>query len=613
LASGQDYSDVILQTDTTQADTVRFLHLYTLRAEGTLNQYLDDTLVHYYNPYRSPEYGIIPTNGLLGGPQFISPYSEPSIGYNTGQIAFSKYHFTLDDFKLLDINRGIADAHYSIAGQENSLFEINFGRNYGKRLNQFRLEYKRINQDGRFQRQKALNTHFRAGITSQSMRNRLFTAILLSSNLITQQDNGGVTSIENAKNPVGGLTANVPVQLGAADTRQHVWNYTLLNRFTLDRITPDSTFIPTRFTFYHGLHYDTRLNRFLDEADPDAEIHGRFSTALNSTADSISHFLSLKRLTSEQGIQFQSLNGEWIFDLGMNVRTQWIDQRGANFRRNNFLPFAKLIKHSKNYRLDVNGTVSISTTRPEYDINGRLSNIRLLNNRFQLNIGGQLKAQSTDHIQEYIILNNQIVDVYSPETTFRNKLFGNLRFNENISLHVFGEFLSNMIYWDADYRRQINSATISIAGARLEYRDNAGWLRYRFWAQSTAISDENLYRVPTLQVFGNLSSVFRLFKGNLEINAGIDVWSDNGRRDIGYYPGLSIFYLADTQHYETWYPDATFYLETQIGSFRFYYLFENIFQRISTQSGNPNTQFQLSAQPIQPYRTRIGLRWVFRN
>lgn len=198
--------------------------------------------------------------GNFGSPsRDLIPLRKSFPGFKTGWDQYDSYYINADSFRYYHQNVPVLKARFSQAGQEDTYFNLVFGRSFARGLS-LSLEYNRINQVGEFAHQRQRNTTFGIGVWHDASNGRYDAFYNYLSNGAIGQENGGIAvpaliGQENVPNEI------VPVfRINAETTHKHRTFFTK----QIYHLLPDTSSLG--IDVWMQAHFDTGLYKY---SDPD--------------------------------------------------------------------------------------------------------------------------------------------------------------------------------------------------------------------------------------------------------------------------------------------------------------------------------------------------------
>lgn len=665
--SNQDGS-IQLVRDTAVVDDITWHLALNSKVKGDVNDYLEDTLIFFYDPAKSPkqEYATL---GNTGSPAFNLFYSnEDKIGLRINKSPYSIYDFDIDKFRFYSLKAGYTDVTYSQSGQTNSMFDGLFSRNFGGDQTNFVLKYRRINQAGYYTNQQLKNTYLSSGLHFTSFSDRLQSSFLFASNLSNHNNNGGITQFANLSGAFALERENVTVNIrSSSSNKDHRLQYAIKNSWDFfkknksgrkrNKASKKDNPIPDFSVLMDTLVFDNLAIGYIDtvenkELTPilDSIAHNRENISVGQSNKKLLLFHTLK--FDNFSFEHKNINPSEIYQTPYFIGADSLDYNlegsslsneagiALNFGRQttfNLSSSIEYIKHAINtakFRdrlsdLILHNNLSFKI-KDKYNFDGKLD-IGLGNNSGELLAKGSISAfpgklitgrtsitlltQRPLYIQNNIILN----DTLQQSNSLNNlkSVTWNIQVEipkYNVSLGYNSIVLQDYIYWDTN--RQVQQATNTIGIQQFTISSKIEWkfLNLISEAKFQLVSDKNQLRLPPLLLQETLYFDGAIFKKQMKYKAGAHLRLIGKYDFMTYYPTLGIFHQAkndETRH--SWiYPDATVFFEFSVNNFKMFILAENIrgYFKNSLQNG---VEFELANYPQFDNRIRLGIRWIFRR
>ena len=186
-----------------------------------------------YDPIRLQPYDYA-SLGNLGSahyPLFYQPDFRQ--GFDVGLHQFDLYQMKTSDVRFYKIEQAYTQAGYSQGQtQADAYTNIRFSRNFANGLN-FSIEYRRIDNQGAYDNQRADNTDVAVGFWFHNKYDTYDGFFTFVNNAIEQQDNGGIT---NGADSVYDDAFRLDVNLLNSNTRYANREYAYTQYFYLNKI-----------------------------------------------------------------------------------------------------------------------------------------------------------------------------------------------------------------------------------------------------------------------------------------------------------------------------------------------------------------------------------------
>ena len=154
----------------------------------------DSLLGHFqqYDPARQQmyDYGHLGNLGSAARPLFYQPSFRQ--GFDVGLHQFDMYQIKTSDVRFYKIEQAYTQAGHSQGQTQSDAFtNVRFSRNFANGIN-FSLEYRKIDNAGAYDNQKAKNSDVAAGLWFHNKYDTYDGFFTLVNNSVEQQDNGGI-------------------------------------------------------------------------------------------------------------------------------------------------------------------------------------------------------------------------------------------------------------------------------------------------------------------------------------------------------------------------------------------------------------------------------------
>ncbi|MEM1323281.1 MAG: putative porin [Bacteroidota bacterium] len=204
-----------------EPDTINFNYLYPDNPglELPFRDTALDSRFWQYDPIRQQPFDYAHL-GNLGSPhQPLAWQPRFQRGFDVGFHQFDLYKLRHDQMPYYSLRKAFTDAYFSQGQtQSDAYFKAKFSRNFSSGIN-YSVDYKRINNTGAYNSQRATASAFGTGIWIHGAGGRYDSFFTYISNVIRHEDNGGIRQ-ELLTDDNRDQEFSIPVFLSTADTRQ---------------------------------------------------------------------------------------------------------------------------------------------------------------------------------------------------------------------------------------------------------------------------------------------------------------------------------------------------------------------------------------------------------
>ncbi|MEL6988585.1 MAG: putative porin, partial [Bacteroidota bacterium] len=232
-------------------------------------QFFKDTAIarfHQYDPALSNDFGHL---GNLGSAHHSLLFRNPEVKQlRMGYHQFDAYKFRISEHQFYKLNTALTDVFYSQGNtQEDAYFKARFARNFSDGI-QLSLNYAKVNQMGNYTHQRVVNTNLSIGLWFQNQKGNWNSFLTFASNVVTQNDNGGIQTDELFDSTFSEIRTSIPVQSTTANTRYQDIAYSWTNQ--LDLFKKDSVIQKRKTLLEHKLEFTNRFYKAIEgSADSD--------------------------------------------------------------------------------------------------------------------------------------------------------------------------------------------------------------------------------------------------------------------------------------------------------------------------------------------------------
>ena len=550
-------------------------------------------------------------NGTAMQPWILSPVFRR--GFHWGFNTFEPYFLPAEQVRVYDAKSPFTQASYAQGSQEENYFHLIHTQNAGKALNTG-VEYKRINSQGFYVRQRAAHTalRFHVWLRPEKSRYQLIAALHYHRGIV--QENGGLTAFGDSlfRTNTENNRRLYPVSLQSARNQQFRNGVLLRQTYDLLGAKRDSTSRGKGgiLRLQHTAGYDFYRHLY-DDPTPDTAFYPQiFQGNRNNTAwiqRRLNNEIALLKL---EGIP-DSLNR---FQLGFKafIRQQYVELFTEHYGMLDSLNLRSLNQsaggfvrlQATNWRLSASAEVFFAGFNAgDSQIEGRLELGKSGKNTLTLALESHL--QEVDYQLQFFSSN---FSYWNEDFSKQSLLSLGATYSDakdRWSLFVRNRVMGNLVILDSTGRpEQIGQAqNVLSAGALHKLRLGRFHLHSQVLAQ--VASNTSVIRLPALQFQENLfwETAFKRSKTILRI--GVDLMGCTAFTAYGYQPWSGLFYRS-TQGPNQGLLQADFYLSARIRRARVFIKLEHFNSSFGEQT------FMLTpGYAIHDRALKLGLNWTF--
>lgn len=601
------YKIVTLQRDTILVDTT-----LSLKKEYRINYLRKDNfgLLSFNNEghtYNTLDYGLTKFN----------PF--PEFGFKAKHFAY----MDVDDIKYYNVATPYTDIMYrSVLGQ-GQMLDAFITANTSQNFNVF-IAYKGIRSIGKYINERSSNGNFRIGGSYNTTGKRYVAKFHFTGQDFSNQENGGITNIENFESGEDPYTQRerLDVYFRDATSTMKGNRYFIDHTFRLNKTNPNS------IVFHHQFNFE---NKFFEFTQP--TVSARFGEAYSSSISNKTRYNKMYNLIgaaySNEGIGTVEF---YLEDYNYNYF-----YRSIIFNKN----FDVAVPNSINDRINTygarytyqkgkwNGTALVSNSITDQS----LANINL-QAKYTFNEKNSISA-SYQNMNKLPDLNYRLYQSdYKAYNWYHDKSNDNEFKNEKINsfkadiktqwvdASVQYTVLNDHLYFSDDSFLPADAAATvmdTLAVSPKQYGNTINYLsikvgkEFKFWKlglDNTILyqnvqQKNNILNVPDLVTRNTLYYSDHLFKKALFIQTGFIFQYFTKYKGNDYNPLLGEFYVQDKKEFGG-FPLIDFFLNMKIQEFNLFLKAEHF---NSSMSG-----YNFYSAPNYPYRDftfRFGITWNF--
>ncbi|MDX2001184.1 MAG: putative porin [Chitinophagales bacterium] len=620
--------DSVAKTPEAKQDSIR-KRFYTRKVtyhigDNDLDIYPIDTNLdnkQYYDPVYTQGGWAYRNIGNIGLPT-VPIFYQPSLsqGFDLGYHTYDLYNFHRHSLRFYDSRIPYTHLFFLFGQRKEQMVDVTHNQNIGQRFN-IAFQFRRYSSEGTYASQQTNHNNFAltTRYISRSQQYKLTAIFLFNSN--QQQENGGVDTTDIFANDQGISSSLTAVTLDGAQTKykdqgfflKQEWRQGKADTIKINDSTRALMFYPS-FTLYHELSFGAQRYTFFDQ-NPTGSYYDQFQV----DADSLFSTVAYTHWANTLGITKTSIKS--IDSTGVHYRNYLIDAsiyqslgsivqdpkreplqqiRLQLSLRNHPSSNSPFIYHSKvTYDLvDYNqndliaeGSIGLNLKKiGRLLVSGGFSRKELpwLYNSFQyqrVNIDNQfnktinINAGLSYEIPRYrFLLSGWFYNITYPGYFNQNRVPTQL----SGSVQVWVVQLSKNFRW-----RHFGSDNLFV----LQFFTGQDILRFpKFWSKNSLFYENNL------------------FKGNLVLRAGVDVFYNTNYKGYGYFPLTGQFYIQDNLTL-SYYPVADVFVSLKIAEAIVFLKMEHVNQGIFSQKG----YYATYGYPAADRAFKVGVSWRFYN
>jgi hypothetical protein len=597
------------QQSAAESDTIAVQYFFPDNVD-LLYSFKDTLLNNYFEQYDPTRQQVIDYAqlGNLGTPtiaQFYQPrwHKDLDIGFHQ----FDLYKIDHEDLRFYKTDKPFSDLYFTQGpGQQNTFFKAKFTRDFSEGIN-FSIDYKRMNNDGQFKSQAAINTNLAFGFWYRGKNDKYDGFLTYTSNTHDIEDNGGI--------PIDDLTQanqervfNIPVFLRSANT-YHVSRSVAYNQQYNLAGAPDSAQVQTQrnFKLHHSITYKNNRYKFSDTDPPADSIYYKHllldDRGLRYYFEDRSIENSFAISTSKSGSDTQ----RDFLKVGIEHQLHFLEQEPLDSSINhvilrgqwNFAPSDRMnVKTHLMYNLLAN--------IGDYRIGGDLYlDFKKVGN-FEASLVNQLYSPTL--LQQRMIISEQTLWQNNFDKTLETNLSATYRIPK-LRFSVTGQYhlINKLVYFDTLALPRQSGDLINVLQLAIQQNFK---LRNFHLNNTVAVqaSSSDVLRLPELFSKHNLYYEGKIFKDRMLLRLGLDLRMVNAYKAYYYQPLIGQFHLQEQQTIP-FYPALDAYTSFKVQHFRFFVRAENL-----TRFLDESTLYYQVAGYAQPYFfIKFGLSWQLLN
>lgn len=594
-----------------EQDTTPFLFTFALTPERSFpaSDTLPDFDFRMYDPARRKQidWGTLGNLGSAARPLLFETRAQR--GFDVGEHAFDLYRMQPGELRFYRNTRSFSEVFFSQgAKQEQGMLNARFSRTFEGGAN-FSLDYRTINHAGQYRYQRAKHNTLVAGIWLP-VGKRYDGFLILSKNIIRQQDNGGIVSdtVFGGGQFSGPLNAEIRLPEQQALTR--IADQTLqLTQHLKFAGAKDEGKRALRAT--HTFAWRKDSYKFSDGSDTeDLGRDSAFFGVFLVDSRGIRNFIALDRFDNSLTIStFKSkVRGRPSDLLAVGLSHSYFklrqEPRDSSFS-NFFLTGDIAITPSERFALKASGALGIISNFGEYQVSGEI--LLGLGKAGQLRAGLLSQRRPPGLMQQQLFISKRLLWQNNFEKPVENTLYAayGLPFI-GLELSARTHLVSNYLYHDREGIARQAGASLQVAQFIATENISFGSLRLENTVALQQSSRSDIVRLP--RWFSKNSFYFsgKIIKKRLSFNAGADFRINSDFQPDAYQPAIWQFHIQDSvsQKSFAW---LDLFVSFKIQSFRGFVRYENFLSIWDKEQ-----VFYQTARHPQPFGgLRFGIAWRF--
>ncbi|SRR5690554_33023 len=563
-----------------------------------------------FNYLRKDLFGLLPLpnegqtyNQLDFGLTSFKPY--PEMGFKAKHFAYLE----IEDIKYYHVPTPMTDLHYKTVMEQGQMLDAFITINTSERLN-FSVAYKGIRSLGKYINSLSSNGNFRFTTSYKSNQNRYLLNLHITSQDFENQENGGITNIEDFESGEALYTDRARLDVFYRDATSFLKG----DRFFLDhsfRINKEEQ--QNNLALTHQFYYESKEFEFYQET-PSQRLGASY------VSGRISDRTDYNRLYNRIGAMYknQTLGDFMVF--ADDFRYNYYYNRATLNDGNITIP--NKLKESINtiggeytyYKNKWKGTFLYSRSLSNQD----LSNLDVLA-RYTINQDNTLKFnyQNINKLPDlvYNLYQSDYVS-YNWSHNFKNQKINNLEveadlkwFSASAQFSTINDYLyfsndaldDKLITTPKQYDKTINYMSVKLSK---EFRVGKFALDNTVLYQQVS-QDDDILNVPKFVARHTLYFSDHVFKKAMFLQTGFSVNYFTNYYANDYNPLIGEFYVQNQREIGN-FPVIDFFINAKVSTARIFLKAEHF--------NSSFTGYNFYSTPNQPYRDfiiRFGIAWNF--
>ena len=524
--------------------------------------------------------------GYVGSSIFPTYFRyQRHMGFEVGHRAYDLYKLDLDTLPYYESDVAYSDVMYAQGGsQVETQTEANFGTQF---QNQYiSVNYRRINNTGVFNNQRAVHTALSLGYLYQSEKALL--NVKFGSNVIQDRFNNGVETDTLFGADLAGIGSNIPViseeSQGRHQQRRYLVNY--------QRQVKAGQFMDS---WALELEYDQSYIKFFDES-PDSVFYSPFYIDSRGLRQSI-------RWSTWQGrLEFsKQSSGVLRYTAGMELGRINVRQEPIQYNIWQWRGYGNLdLILSKNLNLSAKTELGTQNNNPEYTLEARLKAGNDL-----ISLEGVYASSSlvADLVERQLYLRgNQLYNTAS-SNIFHNQIGGVLSLDRfGFKTELYFQNIENFRFWQrGDLAPNITNLNLLQFKAQHKWQWKSLVNNNVFAYQAT---DSDQLPVPEWQGRHSLFLDTRILNRTMHIRSGLELRYYLNYTAPQYQAFYGTFFVIQDAPFDTSPYLLDYFFAFDVQSFHVLLRFENLNSFI-----RPTRFYTLYRHPSNSFNFRLSLRW----
>lgn len=573
----------------------------------------DTLLDHFqqYDPIRREDYDVAHLGFLGSAHQPILFQPTERQGFDIGLHQFDRYLLFTDDLPYYRSSKPFTNLFFSQGPNQNaSNFEAQFTRTFTDGIN-FALEYRRTNNEGQYQSQRALNTSLVAGLWYHHPKGKYDSFFSYTYNEIRNRDNGGIRTDELTLANIQ-QEFTVPIFLdNVAQTRMEQREFSILQYYNFVA-QQDSSGRETRRGFlasHHFLFIPGEYKFADDNPASDSIYYGDLQVdnrglRMALRYSSLENTIKLLTRKGEDGDSEQEVKRQRdLLEVGLTHRATFLRQEPESVSTINNLFLTGRWHFAPGEYLNFRSFAQLGLwdNAGDYRLEGKLD--------FDFQSVGELslaaisQAYTPSLLQRKIYVSKQLVWDENFDKIFETSLMVNYSLPAiNISLSGQYHLLGNWVYYDVNGFPQQEGDIVNVVQFIAEHR-----LKFwRFQLDNQIILQEvsgEALRLPRLYTKHSLFFNSKIFRGILDFQLGVDLRLNDSYLANTYQPLTGQFIQQDDLEVP-FYPVGDAFANFKVKRLRVFVKYENI-----TSNFTNNFFYQTAFYPNSYQYFRMGVSW----
>ena len=570
---------------------------------------LPDIEYRMYDPARRQaiDFGTLGNLGSAARPLLFD--NQARRGFDVGVHAFDLYMLRPEQLGFFRNNKTVSDLSFS---QGRTQLETNLNARFARTFSggtSFSLDYRTLNNLGQYRYQRDKHNTLVMGVWLP-VGKRYDGFLILSKNIMRQQDNGGIVSDTAIGEGQFSGPINAEIRLPEQQALTRIADQTLqLTQHLKFTGAKDESKRALRAT--HTFAWKQEDYKFSDGSDQEALAQDSFffDTFLVDRRG-IRHFTSLDRVDNSLTIStFKAKNkGQPSDVLAVGLAHSYFklrqEPRDSAFS-NLFVTGDFSITPSERFALKTKGALGMLANFGEYQVSGEI--LLGLGKVGRLRAGLLSQRRPPSLLQYRLFVSKRLLWQNDFEKPVENTLYASYGLPLiGLELTAKTHLISNYLYYNQAGVAAQTTSPVQVAQFMVSENFNLGPVRFENTVALQQSTRSDILHLPRWFTKNSLYFSGKIFKKRLKFDAGGDFRMNSDFQPDGYQPVTWQFHLQDsvTQKPFVW---LDVFVTLKIQSFRGFVRYEN-FMSI----WNKNDVFYQTARHPQPFGgLRFGIAWRF--